>query len=130
MNHVLKHAEVNEVAYEPARPQHQSSDVVKGLLYNIPERYEDVNQKGRKAAGPAKLRNTAPFAQSENMVEADYPSNFHLQKHNKQVNDKVGHGDFDPEVYRANAMANINNRTQSRARNFVGAGNILSYNNK
>jgi len=42
---------VNEVAYEPARPQHQSSDVVKGLLYNIPERYEDVNQKGRKAAG-------------------------------------------------------------------------------
>jgi hypothetical protein len=42
---------VNEVAYEPARPQHQSADVVKGLLYNIPERYEDVNQKGRKAAG-------------------------------------------------------------------------------
>ncbi len=42
---------VNEVAYEPARPQHQSTDVVKGLLYNIPERHEDVNQKGRKAAG-------------------------------------------------------------------------------
>ncbi len=42
---------VNEVTYEPARPQHQSSDVVKGLLYNIPERYDDVNQKGRKAAG-------------------------------------------------------------------------------
>lgn len=42
---------MNEVAYEPARPQHQSTDVVKGLLYNIPERHEDVNQKGRKAAG-------------------------------------------------------------------------------
>lgn len=41
---------------------------------------------------------------------------------------QVGHGQFDPEVYKANAMANIHNRTQSRARNFVGSGNILSYN--
>ena len=43
---------------------------------------------------------------------------------------QVGHGQFDPEVYKANAMANINNRTQSRARNFVGSGNTLSFNNK
>lgn len=121
------------------------------------------------SSGPAKKATDAPFAQSENLVEADYPSSFHLQKHNKQVNDKVsghlseaspvpntlhcaacksmyacnprlyhllisglplqvGHGQFDPEVYKANAMANIHNRTQSRARNFVGSGNILSYN--
>ena len=39
---------VNEIAYEPARPQHQSTDVVKGLLYNIPERYAEYNQTGRK----------------------------------------------------------------------------------
>ncbi|KAL3132533.1 hypothetical protein ABBQ32_009076 [Trebouxia sp. C0010 RCD-2024] len=128
MNHVLKHLEVEGAAYEPARPQHQSADVVKGLLYNIPQRPEDVsNLKGRRQ-GPLKKATNAPFAQSENIVEADYPSSFHLQKHNKQVNDKVGHGQFDPEVYKANAMANIHNRTQSRARNFVGSGNILSYN--
>ena len=40
-------------------------------------------------SGPAKLKHGAPFAQSENLVEADYPSSFHLQKHNTQVNDKV-----------------------------------------
>lgn len=40
-------------------------------------------------SGPAKKASNAPFAQSENLVEADYPSSFHLQKHNKQVNDKV-----------------------------------------
>ena len=41
------------------------------------------------SSGPAKKASDAPFAQSENLVEADYPSSFHLQKHNKQVNDKV-----------------------------------------
>ena len=40
---------MEEAVYEPARSQHQSADVVKGLLYNIPQRPEDAfNHKGRK----------------------------------------------------------------------------------
>lgn len=125
MDHVFNHEEVNVAVPAAAKSQHDAADVVKGLLYNIPESSKAVNQKGRKP-GPSK-RNAAPFAQSENLVDVDYPTSLHLPKQTKQVNDKVGHGQFDPEVYRANAMANINNRAQSRTRNFVGAGNILSY---
>ena len=40
------------------------------------------------AAGPSK-RNAAPFAQSENLVDVDYTTSFHLPMQTKQVNDKV-----------------------------------------
>lgn len=101
---------------------------VKSLLYGGDAPDHDSRHQGKKAHQSGVSQ--SPFAQWNEDVSEKYPQDFTMKSKNQNITAssyKVGGGGgFDPEVYRAAAESNFNNKRAAHVRNH-GGGNILQH---